>query len=81
MADDVCERFNSFLREKGEGMHFFHGNLHNCYTRKRVETLGRDITAVEDMSCNWSNLLNIVKIRGEVDLEKQGKFYLDERCF
>ncbi|AEA07278.1 conserved hypothetical protein [Lausannevirus] len=80
-SEDICERFNSFLSERGEGTHPFRGNLHDCYTRKRVDTEGRDVVAVESSQCNWSNLLNYVTIRGEKNPKKQGHFYLDERCF
>lgn len=80
-SEDICERFNSFLKNKGEGTHLFQGNLHKCYTFKRVETEGRDVEAVESPPCRWDDILNYVHIHGEKDPNRKGKFYLDERCF
>lgn len=77
MTDKVCERFDKFLSEKGEGIHYFRGNLFGCYTKNGVNTNGRK--EVEEVSCNWGKgILNKVHIS---ENGGSGKFYLDMRCF
>lgn len=80
-TDETCQQFNRFLREKGEGTHFFRGNLHQCYVQRAADTQGRRVAAIE-IDCDWRNgMLNRVVIEGPVGTGESDNFYLDERCF
>ncbi|ADB03883.1 toxin of RelE/StbE family [Marseillevirus marseillevirus] len=83
MTEDICERFNKFLKGRKDGVHYFRGKLRDCYAEQRVETQGRKIFAFElAYECSWpDNHMVKVYIEGEVNEKKQGEFIFDETCF